>query len=267
MPTSPTSSEISAWSERDVLITVKASPVLSNKYHETVCVAGITSEGGWIRLYPINYRELPQENQFEKYDVVTIEIKKNPSDSRPESFMPKLDSIVKKGHLETDKNWTSRRLWIAPTQKRSMCEILELHENENISLGCFKVGSAQDVIIEKIDQDFSIPPPTQTSFLQPNKKPLELIPFKFSLRYKCCNSCNGHTQQILDWEFSELFRKCAKQTNESDAKKKVKSKILDEIFQPKNEVILYVGNHSQHPSSFMILGMAYYRPDQSVFPF
>jgi hypothetical protein len=34
--------------ERDVLITVKAYPNPSNKYQETVCVAGVTKEEGWV---------------------------------------------------------------------------------------------------------------------------------------------------------------------------------------------------------------------------
>jgi hypothetical protein len=41
--------------QREVLITVKAYPNPSKKYRETVCVAGITREEGWVRLVPHNF--------------------------------------------------------------------------------------------------------------------------------------------------------------------------------------------------------------------
>ena len=47
-----------------VMITVKAAPNPSEKYGETVCVAGVSvdpSHPGWIRLYPINFRYLEQD--------------------------------------------------------------------------------------------------------------------------------------------------------------------------------------------------------------
>jgi len=50
-----------------VLITVKAYPAISKKYNETVCTAGITEEGKWIRIYPIPFRQLEYDNQFRKY--------------------------------------------------------------------------------------------------------------------------------------------------------------------------------------------------------
>lgn len=261
MPRLPTSNEVSPWLERDILITVKASPVLSKKYLETVCVAGITDPEGWVRLYPINFRELPDDNQFRKYDLIKLNIKKQSADSRPESYTPNLDSIVRVRNIGSDKDWLDRRSWVSPTLKDSMCEIQKLNEKNNLSLGCFILESAQDVVIEKADHAF-MEPPSQSSFLKPNKKRLELIPFKFSLRYNCGPICNGHTQQILDWEYSELFRKEALKHGDKEAFQKVKEKILNEQFHPSREVVLFVGNHSKHPHSFMILGLMSYRSAQ-----
>lgn len=42
-----------------VLITVKTYPIPSAKYDELVCTAGVTGAGDFIRLYPINFRDLP----------------------------------------------------------------------------------------------------------------------------------------------------------------------------------------------------------------
>src|SRR4051795_1862707 len=70
-----------------VLITVKAAPNPSETYGETVCVAGLRLDPeapGWVRLYPINYRELETNQKFKKYDIVSLQAKPNRSDPRPE---------------------------------------------------------------------------------------------------------------------------------------------------------------------------------------
>ena len=41
-----------------VFITVLTYPTPSHKYIETVCTAGITADGEWIRIYPIQLRLL-----------------------------------------------------------------------------------------------------------------------------------------------------------------------------------------------------------------
>ena len=53
-----------------ILITVKTYPIPSKKYDELVCTAGVTETGDFIRLYPINFRELPFTRQYKKYQWV-----------------------------------------------------------------------------------------------------------------------------------------------------------------------------------------------------
>jgi hypothetical protein len=58
-----------------ILITVKAAPNPSERYGETVCVAGLRLDlghAGWVRLYPINFRDLESDSKFRKYDVVSV---------------------------------------------------------------------------------------------------------------------------------------------------------------------------------------------------
>lgn len=53
-----------------VLITVKTYPIPSKKYDELVCTAGITDKGDLVRLYPINFRDLPFSKQYHKYQWI-----------------------------------------------------------------------------------------------------------------------------------------------------------------------------------------------------
>ncbi len=81
-----------------VLITVKAAPNPSDKYGETVCVAGINADPmkpGWVRLYPINFRELGTDESFKKYDIATVNAKPARRDPRRESWKPVMQTMVR----------------------------------------------------------------------------------------------------------------------------------------------------------------------------
>jgi hypothetical protein len=69
-----------------VRILVKAFPQASKAHEETVCCAGISEDGTeLLRLFPIRFRRLPKEHQFERFDLVEMTATKA-SDPRPESY-------------------------------------------------------------------------------------------------------------------------------------------------------------------------------------
>lgn len=108
-----------------VLITVKAAPQPSEKYGETVCVAGISIDPqrpGWIRLYPINFRELGDAATFKKYDVISVDAKPARRDQRRESWNPFMGSMKNEGNL---KSWRQRREWVDEYVEDSMCRIYQ----------------------------------------------------------------------------------------------------------------------------------------------
>ena len=93
-----------------VLITVKTYPTISGKYDELVCTAGFREDGSWIRVYPIPFRKKSYEEQYSKYDWIEIDLVKNESDFRFESYRPySIDSEISiLGHLDTgkDRSWS-----------------------------------------------------------------------------------------------------------------------------------------------------------------
>lgn len=96
------------------LITVKAAPTPSESYGETVCVAALRLDSArptWVRLYPINFRALSQDDQFKKYDVVTVDAVPARQDQRRESWKPRLHTLVRELHLPP---WSRRRPWLDP---------------------------------------------------------------------------------------------------------------------------------------------------------
>ena len=77
-----------------VLIAVKTYPTLSAKYDELVCTAGFKEDGTWIRVYPIPFRKLDYASQYKKYDWIELDLVKNTSDFRPESYRPKTIDLM-----------------------------------------------------------------------------------------------------------------------------------------------------------------------------
>ena len=81
-----------------VLIAVKTYPTLSEKYDELVCTAGFLEDGTWIRIYPIPFRKLSYDKRYSKWQWIELDLVKNTSDFRKESFRPAMsDYYNKKG--------------------------------------------------------------------------------------------------------------------------------------------------------------------------
>ena len=98
----------------------------SRGYQELVCTAGITRSGEWVRLYPINYRYRPSDQQFHKYQWIEIELESKGAgnDKRKESRRPNLETIKILGNpLSTKNNWLERRQVIDALPEHSVNEL------------------------------------------------------------------------------------------------------------------------------------------------
>lgn len=93
-----------------VLITVKTYPTLSRKYGETVCTAGVRADGLWMRIYPVPFRRLEEEEQYKKFNWIETDFIRGRSDPRPETHhSADLAKMLPVGHMGTSDNWRERR--------------------------------------------------------------------------------------------------------------------------------------------------------------
>ena len=251
------------WEEKRVLITVKAYPNPSEKYQETVCVAGIDIDNfNWIRLYPIPFRDLDEKIKFRKYNIIKARVTRPKRDKRPESYKVDTDSIEIVQYLDTKNKWAKRKDIILGAVDKSMCQIIRDQENFKKSLGIFKPFNvdfswekAKPVDMEKRKSYYQ-----QLNFFKKQKDAIEYIPFIFRYTFKCKNEldCPGHSWPIVDWEIGQAFRKWKTQYfyNTEVVLEKIKQKLL-EIFSDSKNVYFYVGNMWQFPKNFLILGVFY----------
>ena len=86
----------SSFTKTKVLIAVMTYPHPSESHQELVCTSGITEAGEWVRLYPIDYRYRPKNQQFRKYQWIEIELAGHGAgnDDRRESRRPDHDLNV-----------------------------------------------------------------------------------------------------------------------------------------------------------------------------
>lgn len=249
-----------------VLVTVKAAPNPSEKYGETVCVAGLStdlSNPGWVRLYPINVQALESDETFKKYDVISLDATPAPQDQRRESWRPKMDTMVNIRHL---KAWNPRKPWVDPYAVDSMCDLNRAAvANANAkSLGLVRPREVTGLRIRphpgwtadeqrKIDAYVN----QLDLFSSADRAPLQAPRFRATYRYRChAAGCRGHEQGLLDWEFVALQRRL-RHLPDADLVRELEAKFLTMMCAESRDVAFYVGNQAKRAHVFSVLGVYY----------
>jgi len=249
--------------QKRILITVKAYPNPSRTYGETVCCAGVElSSGKWIRLYPIPYRDLDDEQKFKKYSVVDLRCGKAPDDNRPESHKVDAGSIRIVESWDTKDRWGRRKEVVLPTLSASMCQVYRDSEGEGKSLALVKPDSISFSWEKAPAKDHAAREAcyAQLSFFDKRKRAIEAIPYTFHYSFKCprVEGCPGHTMPIIDWELGQSYRNWRwRYRNTKVLLEKIRECWLDKLCSAKNDVYFYVGNMKRFRQTFMILGVFY----------
>jgi hypothetical protein len=224
-------------------------PHPSESHQELVCTAGITEGGEWVRLYPIDYRYRPKNQQFRKYQWIEIELAPRGAgnDNRRESRRPDLNSIRILGEpLSTNNNWRARREIIDRMPHHTRLELESLYEKERVSLGIVRPAEIIDLKVEPVERQWK--PQWQATLKQftlfggPPKE-LQKLPFKFSYVFRCSDSGDKvHTAMIEDWELGVLYRKeMERLDDEKAAVASVRKKFFEEICHPNRDTRFFMG--------------------------
>ncbi|MEM8810361.1 MAG: hypothetical protein AAGF01_30470 [Cyanobacteria bacterium P01_G01_bin.38] len=244
-----------------VLITVMTYPHPSRGYQELVCTAGITENYEWVRLYPVDYRYRPRNQQFRKYQWVEIDLLPHGAgnDRRKESRKPNLDSLRVLGErLSTKNGWRERREIIDQMPTQTVKQLKELHDSELTSLGIVRPTRVLDLKIEPAKSEWK--PEWQYLFDQltlfgPVQKPLRKIPYKFSYMFECEDSHRPHNAMIEDWELGMLWlNEVARLGNEEQAALSVRRKFFDEICSDKKDTLFFMGTVFPY-NTWVVLGV------------
>lgn len=244
-----------------VLITVMTYPHPSRGYQELVCTAGITDQREWVRLYPIDYRYRPRNQQFRKYQWIEVDLFPHGAgnDRRKESRKPVLETLHILGEpLSTKNKWRVRRQIIDQMPVYTVKQLRQLNQSEGISLGVVKPMKVLDLKIETEDAEWK--PQWQSLFDQltlfgPVQKPLRKIPYKFSYVFECSDSNKPHNAKIEDWELGMLWlNEVARLGDEEQAAQSVKRKFLNELCGETKDTRFFMGTVFPY-NTWVVLGV------------
>jgi hypothetical protein len=255
-----------------VLITVKTYPAISGKYEELVCTAGFLEDGSWIRIYPIQFRKKSYNEQYRKYDWVEIDLVKNTSDFRPESFRPYSHnseiSIV--GHIPTDReSWAERRRFVLNKVHTNLTALIAEAKDKAVgtSLAVFRPKQILDMIIEPCEREWDrekLEMLKQMNIFETveteRPKVVRKLPYKFSYRFMD-DAHREATLMIEDWELGQLYWNSLARHEGPDRETKacndVTRKYLHD-FATTKDLHLFLGTslqyHNVGPNPFMIIG-------------
>lgn len=261
-----------------VLITVKASPEPSTSYGDTVCVAGIrldSEKPEWIRLFPVPFRYLGEDQQFTKYEIVTLQLTKARNDPRPESYSPNLESITRGSVLPV----AARPNHILPLVNRTMCEVVE-DIGEDLNGTSLAVVRAREITGMKFKTHGPWKPEEEKRlatwaeapdlFGTPRARVLQPPRLKVYYTWFCESpNCHEHEQRLLDWELTAFQRRWRNDSEEA-VKDAIRQRFLTDMFPANKVPHFYVGNFAAGPKrkTFSLLGLfpsAKANPDAVLF--
>ena len=247
------------WRTEQIFLTVKAYPTISKTHREASCMAGITRNGEWIRLYPVAFRDLADEQKFKKYSWIEARVKRSPKDFRVESHYIDPDSIRVLEDVPPIHHWGRRNSIVLPILTCAADVFDSNRDSSERSLALIKPAEIIGFEIDKTpDETFTkqvanlVTLQAQTDYLAPQDlKPLQLVPYNF--RYIFRDDTGAiHRQKIVDWEIYQLYRNCQYKPNWEDL---VRQKYECEL--PSRDIHLFLGTMHLYPRNWIIIGVYY----------
>lgn len=254
-----------------ILILCKTYPTPSAAHSETSCVAGMDADGNLVRLYPVPFRLVTEEQKFAKWQWIEASIEKSPGDHRPESHKIGVDTIRGLETIPTEKTWGKRR---------EMLDKLPLYENFEsldqarldcgITLGLIRPGRILGLNIkkapsetwteeelEKLEKLQRQPGLFDQDDVKSSLKRLEKVPFDFYYSYECIvdGARVVHTHKIVDWEASQLYRNLRRVHGESGWEAPFRKKLEAEL--PSKDLMLLMGTIHRFPHQWLIISLIY----------
>jgi hypothetical protein len=236
-----------AWREQKALIIGRAYPEPSKKYIETVCTGAITEDGQLLRLYPISWRYLDENQQYRLWTWAKFDIRRSCDDKRKESYRVREETITVLSYVESPaERFSLLQRGIFPDR-----ETLERQYREDwTSIGLVEIEMV-DFRTTKPRTDWAQAKPyIKQSHLYVDVKPLEQSPIDLKLRFRCKNnpSCRTHFCRLIGWEYMEAFRNF-RITYGSDLEgiAKIKEAIVSRFSDSGTSAFALLGTHSRYP--------------------
>lgn len=254
-----------------ILILCKTYPSPSAAHMETSCVAGMDELGNLIRLYPVPFRLVTEDQQFSKWQWIEASIEKNSGDHRPESHKIGVDTIQRREVLPPSKGWSLRREMLDKLPIYDSFEALEqARQDSNVTLGIIRPGRIAalniqkapsenwtDEELEKLEKLQRQPGLFEQDDVKSSLKRLEKVPYDFYYTYECTvdGEIKIHKHKIVDWEASQLYRNLRRTHGANGWEAPFRQKLETEL--PSKDLMLLMGTIHRFPHQWLIISLIY----------
>lgn len=252
-----------------LLILCKTYPSPSARYVETSCVAAMAEDGRLIRLYPVPFRYVGDEQQFKKWQWIEARVRRAQDDARPESHRISVDTIELVGEpLPTRDHWPERRDAIKGVPVfDSFVELEAAREECGTTLGLVRPTRLAGLDIQAVkDPDWT--EDDKAKLLQEQSqgnlfdaledqrmlKTLKKLPYDFHYRYECLSrkGTTTHRHKLVDWEAGALYWNVCRKP---DWQALFRQKFVNDFNE--REVLFLMGTIHRFPGQWLIVSVLY----------
>lgn len=214
-------------SRHRILVLCKTYPSPSSKYVETSCVAGMDEDGALIRLYPVPFRLITDNQQFRKWQWISARIRKSQDDRRRESHRISVDTIDLEGDpIPTTNFWAERREILSKVEIfDDFDQLEEARKLRGVTLALLRPSRLIDLQISRAaTQDWTedelaklLQAQQQGSLFDKDAEQQSIIrlrklPYDFHYTYECATG-KSYKHKLVDWEAGALYWNVAKRPN------------------------------------------------------
>lgn len=234
--------------KESLLLLCMAYPEISKKYGASVCMAGITQHGDFRRIYPVPFDKFIRF-QFHKRETITYDINEK-GDYRKESYKIRPESLQ---HGELTDYEEIRQL--CNENVTTIEELKNRWKDDRTSIGIIKPDLV-DIKIIKRKNNIKINNLKKQQMLDGKQIPLDMLKYTVYYKYNCGDGCKTiHKTMCLDTEVGQLYRNIKHKYNDLEIISKMKYRLFD--WMKKRDLYFMMGNHSLHPTSWMIISLLY----------
>lgn len=258
-----------ATDRQRILILCKTYPSPSARYVETSCVAGMAEDGRLVRLFPVPFRLVEDDQQFRKWQWISARVRRAQDDARPESHRVSVDTIQLEGEpLPTRDHWIARRDAIKSVPVFDTFADLEAaRESRGVTLGLFRPARLLGLDITPVenpdwtdDEKSKLLQEQQQGSLfdavedQRSLKTLKKLPFDFHYRYTCETAAgtSEHRHKLVDWEAGALYWNVYRRTDWQAA---FRQKFVTEFSE--KDLLFLMGTIHRFPRQWLIVSVLY----------
>lgn len=227
---------------------VKALPHVGQKQGETVCCAGVTQDGRWVRQFPIHFRRLKEK--FGRWNWIEYEWRPAKDDPRPESQRVQEDTI----EIVAEMPARERAGFLAPLILPSTDEAarrgrtLTLIRPRDVRFSWSR-KSADEVAKERMAYAAAA---SQGSFFDEDLEALTPCPYFFRFHYTTEDG-KGHVATCDDWESAATYFKYASGGDDEAGLRRLADMYGGRYVE--KGMVFAMGTHSLYPKTWLLVGV------------